>query len=840
MTRIHMLDDGFSDLSSDLPYRHFIAPGVLLLDDDDAMMSIIEYSGRDQSVLSDEDIDSTSARVANLLTPLGVGNYVLHCEVEKRLTSGYPDGSDAYPVSALLDAKRRQRMNIRGNQYRLRTRLGITYTPPSVKARRLHRFFFRSPEEQTQKYYAEHVEPFRELVSTLARHLNSTLGYARLLNDDEVVTAIHNAIDPQGCEYVQAPTLPGFPVKYAVGTLGMIPGKPTWRTNGHPDEEYFVRVFGVSGYPTVSDPSIFAVLQEADTEFRLNYRFECLSEAKAESVLKWIFRTHDETALDWRSYADRVAGLGDLRNDPVGVMKAMDAEAARIEAVEPGVVTGFLSVTGVAWGRSQKAANDAYGIIQKTIKKFTIKDEGWNSELAYLGSLYGNTRANARRVPLPSTVMSDMILLTSPWTGAEPNRHLGYEALMRLDSPGGAGVNLDLFEGKDGFGILAGPPRVGKSTAEAHMGHQWLARIEATNPADRPRVIWVDADSRLSTSMIATWMAGGEFISFESGDMALQPLARVDEEDGKRWCKHFMSEIWTRLGMPDASMPEDRLSSLTEDALDILARSPVSERTLSGLADVIQSTRLRNALRSHYTKGSTLGHLLDANHDRIQDADWITIDLTKLTDGEKKNAGDAGKGKDTAIVLMALFRRIYDLIDDARPTLFLVDEFRQMAAIHEEIDEIRRRGPKRRVCLVLAAHRVDDLYGSSIFPILKTAKASLYFGDTTAPDSTILTEHFGVTPTERQRIGEAGRRGDPGWLLYKTLKGSRVCQIKLTDLEKAICGCGADEKSAAMEIYRTVGRGDFPVAWLEHKGLYDEAADLRARTGVEKYAQAAE
>lgn len=836
MRRLHTFDDGFEDLSASLPYRHFLAPGILLLDDDDAMMAVIEYAGRDQSVLSDDDLDATSARVANLLAAFGAGNIVLHFEIQKRRSTGYPDGSDAYPVSAMIDAKRRKRMNAVGAQYKLKTHLAITYTPPSVKARRLHRFFFHSPEEQTKHYYADHVEPFRLMVSTLAGHLNSALGYAKLLNDDELVTAIYNVVDPEGADFVKAPSLPGFPVKHALGTLGMVPGKPTWRTNGNPADEYFLKVFGVKGYPTVSDPGMLAALQEAKAEFRLSFRFECLSEAKAESVLKWISRSHDETALDWRSWVERAGGVGTLRDDPVGMMRAMDAEAARIEAVEPGVVTGYLTVTGIVWGRTAADAETAYTAFTKQIggSGFTFKDEGWNSELAFLGSLYGHTRPNARRVPLPNTVLSDMVLLTSPWVGSEPNRHIKYDTLMMLDSDGGAPVNVDFFEGKTGSAAIFGPTRAGKSTAYGLATHQWRARIKADNPADRPRVIWIDADSKLSTSMVATWMAGGEFISFDAGDMALQPLARIDGEEGLMWGKRFCEALFDSLGVIDADMPRDKASSLTEDALKILQQSPVNERTLSGLADVIQNTRLRSALRSHYTKGSSSGHLLDASHERIQDADWLTIDLTKLTDTASK--------KDIVPVLMALFRRIFDMIDDNRPTLLLVDEFKQMSSIHQEIDEIRRRGPKRRVCLVLAAHKPEDFRDSPIWPILKGTTSYLYFGDPAAATSTILTEEFGVTPTERQRIAEAGRRGEPGWMLFKTQKGSRVVKIELTALELAVCGCGADDKAAAMEIYRRVGPAGFPVAWLEHKGLHSDAAELRVKMMGEEvtYAQAAE
>src|SRR4051812_11777601 len=123
MTKIHMLEDRFDSIITHLPWRHFLAPGVILLDDDDAMVAAIEYRGRDQSVMSDEDLDATSARVANLLRPFDAGGMTFHFEIQKRRIFGYPEGSGRHPVPAMIDDARRKRMNTRGVQYQFKTYL---------------------------------------------------------------------------------------------------------------------------------------------------------------------------------------------------------------------------------------------------------------------------------------------------------------------------------------------------------------------------------------------------------------------------------------------------------------------------------------------------------------------------------------------------------------------------------------------------------------------------------------------------------------------------------------------------------------------------------------------
>src|SRR3546814_16129484 len=90
--------------------------------------------------------------------------------------------------------------------------------------------------------------------------------------------------------------------------------------------------------------------------------------------------------------------------------------------------------------------------------------------------------------------------------------------------------------------------------------------------------------------------------------------------------------------------------------------SPVEERTLTGLALLLQSTALRSAL-APYTLEGPFGRLLDAAEDDLAIADTQCFETEALM-------GQAGV---VAPVLTYLFHRLEERFD-GRPTLLILDE----------------------------------------------------------------------------------------------------------------------------------------------------------------------
>src|SRR3546814_10258719 len=84
--------------------------------------------------MDSSEIQQATVAVSNLLFPF-TGGWTFHFELQKRLSSGYPRSVGRHPVPELIDRERRARLNARGQQFRSRTYIAITYTPTAVGSR---------------------------------------------------------------------------------------------------------------------------------------------------------------------------------------------------------------------------------------------------------------------------------------------------------------------------------------------------------------------------------------------------------------------------------------------------------------------------------------------------------------------------------------------------------------------------------------------------------------------------------------------------------------------------------------------------------------------------------
>lgn len=808
-------DDGFDALSRHLPYDCFVGPGVVLLEEDASLMAVVEYRGRDQDGMEPAELTQTTGAVANVLFPF-TGGWTFHVELQKRLAGGYPRSTGRHPVPELIDAERRARLDRPGEQFRTRTFVAVTWTPTAVGSHKLADWFTRNPPERAAPdVMRDQVEPFRRLMVQLAALLGRAIGWARLLDDDQLQTLLHSCVSPIAQPFVAAPDIPGFPLKAALVDTGFVPGSfPAWSNGGN--APWHLRVLSLGGYPSASYPGLMNVLDKLPFELRWSVRFEAMDHVQAKGVFAALWRKHDDTSYDWRSVLLRaVGGFQALRHDPVGVMEALEAEAAWLEAEQAGTSSGWMTPIAVVWARGLGEVEDRRDELAKASRGlgFTVIEEGYGAERAWYGTLPGHVRPNPRKVPLTQVSLADFLVLSTAWGGPARNEHLRCDPLMQLEAESGAPLILDLHQGPDGAALVVGPPRTGKSTVLAFMGHQFLARVAGG------RVIWIDVDAVESTSLVATWAAGGRFLAMgagaaDSADLALQPLADADTPNGFAWGHGFALDLLRVQGLLDpGGTSAAELGDVVATALRLLAASPPEERTLSHLAYLAQSNEIRVALEP-WCRGGPYGDLVDAATDHLATSPWTTVDIGQLID----------RGPMAAPVIRALFRRFLRLFEDGRPTLFLVDEaFKALKHRPDELDEIRRRGPKKNVSLVLATHLLDDIECSPIAALLRTIQVLILLADPNAAKRAIFKE-YGLGATQAHQLARAIPRRD---VFYKTPQGSRLARLDLDPIALAFCGCGgAAMRRQAHAVLRRAGPARFAAAWLAERGLLEEAHAL--------------
>lgn len=151
--------------------------------------------------------------------------------------------------------------------------------------------------------------------------------------------------------------------------------------------------------------------------------------------------------------------------------------------------------------------------------------------------------------------------------------------------------------------MLAGCPPI------AHGKHS-ISGIAASSSAFCRRRISRNCHGpcNLMTEVAALWrnLGGGLLADVDAtrdvagNGVSLQPLARIDDPAERAWAAEWVGHILAREGTaltPDAK-------ALVWSALNSLASSPVHERTISGLAALLQSNALKQALAPYCLGGA--------------------------------------------------------------------------------------------------------------------------------------------------------------------------------------------------------------------------------------------
>ena len=305
---------------------------------------------------------------------------------------------------------------------------------------------------------------------------------------------------------------------------------------------------------------------------------------------------------------------------------------------------------------------------------------------------------------------------------------------------------------------------------------------------------------------------GGTLSGDETEPTALAPLASIDDAAERAWAAEWLAAILGREGVAVTSEAKEHIWS----ALASLASAPLSERTLTGFAVLLQSSPLKQALRP-YCLGGPYGRLLDAEAERLGEAEVQAFETEGLI----------GTGAAPA-VLAYLFHRIEQKLD-GRPTLLIVDEgwlvldeFSFGAQLREWLKTLR----KKNAGVVFATQSLADIECSPIAPaIIESCLTRLFLPNDRAiePQIAAIYRRFGLNDRQIEILARATPKRD---YYCQSARGNRLFELGLGDVALAFCGASSKTDQAAIaEVLSKHGRTGFAAGWLRRKGL-DWAVDL--------------
>jgi type IV secretion system protein VirB4 len=491
--------------------------------------------------------------------------------------------------------------------------------------------------------------------------------------------------------------------------------------------------------------------------------------------------------------------------------KAADADAALQELGADHVGQAYVTATVTVWDADPALAAEKLRLVEKVIqgRDFTVIAEGMNAIEAWLGSLPGHLYGNVRQPPISTINLAHMIPLSAVWAGPESDGHFSAPPLFYAKTEGSTPFRFSLHVGDVGHTLIVGPTGAGKSVLLALMAMQFRRY-------DNAQVFAFDFGGSIRAAALAMggdWQDLGTSLSDDgAASVHLQPLARIDEPAERNWASEWLGAILSSEGVSlDPAAKEHLWSALTS-----LSTAPVAERTMTGLAVLLQRHELKQAL-GPYCVGGPFGRLLDAEVEHLGDSSVQAFETEGLTGSAAAPA-----------VLSYLFHRIEARLDGS-PTLIIIDEgwlVLDSPAFAAQLREWLKTLRKKNASVVFATQSLADIETSAIAPaIIESCPTRIFLPNERAIEPQILAiyRRFGLNDRQIEILSRATPKRD---YYCQSRRGNRLFELGLGEVTLAFTAASAKtDQLAIAELIDAHGRDQFAASWLRHRGL-EWAADL--------------
>ncbi|MGE0294450.1 MAG: conjugal transfer protein TrbE [Hyphomonadaceae bacterium] len=788
-------------LADFLPWAALVEDGVVL-NKDGSFQRTARFRGPDLDSATPAELVAVTSRLNNALRRLGSG-WAIFVEAQRIAAQTYPHSVFPDPASALVDLERQDAFEEAGAHFESRYFLTFVWLPPAEDASRIESWLY----EGRARSGVDPWELLRGFVDRTNRVLQLVEGFmpeVGWLDDGETLTYLHSTISTRA-QRVRVPETP----MHLDALLADEPlaGGLEPRLGGH-----HLRTLTVVGFPTATHPGILDELNRLAFPYRWSTRAVLLDKTEAVKLLtkirrQWFAKRKSIAAIVKEVMTNEASTLVD--SDAAN--KAADADMALQELGTDDVGQAYVTATVTVWDEDAGLASEKLRLVEKVIqgRDFTCMPEGVNALEAWLGSIPGHAYANVRQPPVSTLNLAHMIPLSAVWAGPARDEHFKAPPLLFGKTEGSTPFRLSLHVGDVGHTLIVGPTGAGKSVLLSLMAMQF--RRYRDN-----QIFAFDFGGSIRTAALAMggdWHdLGGNLSAGSEHSVSLQPLARIDGRAERAWAAEWVAAILAKEGVAiDPTAKEHVWSALTS-----LASSPVGERTITGLAVLLQSTALKQALQP-YCVGGPSGRLLDAETEQLGSAPVQAFETEGLI----------GAGAAPA-VLTYLFHRIEGRLD-GRPTLLIIDEgwlVLDDPAFAQQLREWLKTLRKKNASVVFATQSLSDIDVSNIAPaIVESCPTRIFLPNERAiePQITAIYRRFGLNDRQIEILARATPKRD---YYCQSRRGNRLFELGLGPVALAFCAASSKTDHAAIErVTAEQGREAFTPTWLADHEL-QWAADL--------------
>jgi type IV secretion/conjugal transfer VirB4 family ATPase len=788
-------------LADFLPWAALVAEGVVL-NKDGSFQRTARFRGPDLDSATPAELVGVTARLNNALRRLGSG-WAIFVEAQRIAAQTYPHSTFPDPASALVDLERQDAFEEAGAHFESRYYLTFVWLPPAEDASRVEGWLYEG-RAQTGVDPWDLLHGFVDRTNRVLQLVEGFMPEVAWLDDSDTLTYLHSTISTR----VQRIRVPETPMHIdALLADEPLAGGLEPRLGTH-----HLRTLTVVGFPTATHPGILDELNRLAFPYRWSTRAILLDKTEAVKLLtkirrQWFAKRKSIAAIVKEVMTNEASTLVD--SDAAN--KAADADMALQALGSDDVGQAYVTATVTVWDEDPGLAAEKLRLVEKVIqgRDFTCMPEGVNALEAWLGSVPGHAYANVRQPPVSTLNLAHIIPLSAVWAGPARDEHFQAPPLLLGKTEGSTPFRLSLHVGDVGHTLIVGPTGAGKSVLLSLMAMQFRRYRKS-------QIFAFDFGGSIRTAAIAMggdWHdLGGSLSAGSEHSVSLQPLAQIDDPSERAWAAEWVAAILAKEGVTIDPTAKEHVWS----ALNSLASSPVQERTITGLAVLLQSTALKQALQP-YCVGGPSGRLLDAESEQLGSAPVQAFETEGLI----------GAGAAPA-VLTYLFHRIEGRLD-GRPTLLIIDEgwlVLDDPAFAQQLREWLKTLRKKNASVVFATQSLSDIDGSNIAPaIVESCPTRIFLPNERAiePQITTIYRRFGLNDRQIEILARATPKRD---YYCQSRRGNRLFELGLGPVALAFCAASSKGDHAAIErVIAEHGRDAFTPTWLaDHELRW--AADL--------------
>ena len=790
-------------LADYLPWAALVATGVIL-NKDGSFQRTARFRGPDLDSATPAELVAIMSRLNSALRRLGSG-WAIFVEAQRVPANDYPKSQFPDAISELVDAERKAQFEEEGTHFESRYFLTLVWLPPADDATRAESWLYENGARQDVNWQSL-LKNFTDRTDRVLALIEGFMPEAQWMDDGQTLTYLHSCISTKR-HAVRVPETPMY-LDALLADQDLTGGlEPRLGSTS-------LRTLTVMGFPSQTWPGLLDDLNRLAFPYRWSTRAICLDKTDAAKVLtrirrQWFAKRKSVMSVLKEVMTNEASAL--LDSDAGN--KAQDADLALQELGSDLVGQAYVTATITVWDRDPRIAEERLRQVEKTIQghDFTCIRESVNAVEAWLGSLPGHVYANVRQPPISTLNLAHMMPFSAVWAGPAVDEHFGAPPLFFARTEGSTPFRFVVHVGDVGHTLVIGPTGAGKSVLLALMALQFRRYPNA-------QIFVFDFGGSVRAAALAMggdWHdLGGALADKVCEEVALQPLARIDDSSERAWAADWVAALLAREGLSITPELKEHLWS----ALTSLSSAPPQERTLTGLSVLLQSATLKQALQP-YTVGGPWGRLLDAETERLGFSDIQAFETEGLYGTSAAPA-----------VLSYLFHRIGGRLD-GRPTLIIIDEgwlALDDPGFSTQLREWLKTLRKKNASVIFAAQGLTDISQSAIAPvIIESCPTRLFLPNERALEPQIASVYlrFGLNERQIEMLARATPKRD---YYCQSRRGNRLFELGLSEVALAFTAASSKSNQAAITaLLASSGREKFAEAWLRHKGL-DWAADMIA------------